>query len=330
MTLRPLLLLGLLFAGCDAGCGGPAPFKEPLKLADGRVIAPAVLDRGRVVYVQWCAACHGLDGKGAGAAAEGLRPPPRNFSTGHFKFGGTLQRDDAPTLPRDEDLQRIVLHGLNGTGMAAWDLPPPDLDAVLQYVKTFSPRWTKEAPGEPFVPTKDPWADKHDEGVKLGKQLFHVVAQCSACHPAYASKREIEALSREVNPEAPITEFREAMHDPIPTDSPEYALDGTDHPLRIVPTDLWSAPPKSVRKRHARDDLFRVISLGIPGAAMPPWREVLPDEQLWAIAHYLESLTAQRGTPAVAAEKRRIASEDQAWEAAHVKPDSGPQGTGGH
>jgi mono/diheme cytochrome c family protein len=277
------------------GCK-PAPhFSAPMTLG-GKVVSAEVLNEGERVYTQTCRACHGEAGEGNGPASKGLRPPPRNFTKGIFKFGGTLPREDAPTLPRDEDFRRIIKGGLHGSAMISWDLPDAELDAVIQYVKTFSPKWQKELPGDPLVPSSDPWAEKHDEGVKLGRILYHSVAQCSSCHPGFASKQEIYEESKQLKPESPTVEFREDLFHPSPTDSMDYSLDGK-HPLRIMPPDFTQKPLRSVVEKTALSDLYRVISLGINGAAMPPWRESLTEEQIWALSHYVKSLMDVRGTP---------------------------------
>ncbi len=39
-------------------------------------------------------------------------------------------------------------------------------------------------------------------------------------------------------------------------------------------------------------DLFKVISLGMPGTSMPAWQGVLTDEQIWQLVHYVKTFTA--------------------------------------
>ncbi|MGZ6070524.1 MAG: c-type cytochrome, partial [Myxococcaceae bacterium] len=93
--LSACLLLPLL-----ASCAKDTrPFKAPVKLA-GKVVPAETLNLGRTAYLQYCRACHGDQGKGDGPSAPGLRPPPRNFTQGEFKFGWVLDQK----LPRDEDL----------------------------------------------------------------------------------------------------------------------------------------------------------------------------------------------------------------------------------
>ncbi|MBS2029163.1 MAG: c-type cytochrome [Deltaproteobacteria bacterium] len=304
-SLKLTLLTGLLLAGChDAN----VPAMQATQLG-GQTVSADRLERGRVVYVQYCRACHGDSGKGDGPASVGLRPPPRDLTRGVFKFGGTLPRDGAPTLPRDEDLTRIIRGGLHGSAMLGWDVPDPALQDLIQYLKTLSPRWQQEGPGEPLVPSVDPFATRDAEGVELGRALYHGLAQCSACHPAYASKADINRMVQKLQPGAPPPTFRADLYAPSPTDSIELSLD-KEHPLRLMPPDFLHQDLKSVRASSERADLYRVISLGIPGAGMPPWRDTLSEEQIWALAHYVASLQALRGQPGAAALEERISEEN--------------------
>ena len=90
-----------------------------------------------------------MKGDGKGPAAIGLRPPPRNFKQGQFKFAAVASGQ----LPNDEDLLRIVQKGLHGSAMLPWnDVPERDLIDIIQYIKTLSPKWAEKTPGEPIVP----------------------------------------------------------------------------------------------------------------------------------------------------------------------------------
>src|SRR5689334_2920233 len=56
----------------------------------GQVLAEAEPARvGQAVYEQHCAACHGINGEGNGAAAVWLYPKPRRFNSGLFKIRST-------------------------------------------------------------------------------------------------------------------------------------------------------------------------------------------------------------------------------------------------
>lgn len=46
---------------------------------------PQVRERGRAVYLQYCAVCHGPDGKGDGPASTGMLPPPADLTGVHTR-----------------------------------------------------------------------------------------------------------------------------------------------------------------------------------------------------------------------------------------------------
>lgn len=123
-----------------AACGESAPrFTAPMTLG-GVEVPAAVLDAGARVYEMRCASCHGADGSGNGSAGRALAVPPRDFRTAEFRYSST----PAGELPSDDDLMATVRDGRIDNGMPAWNtLTPDDLHAVVQYIKTFSPRWAQ-------------------------------------------------------------------------------------------------------------------------------------------------------------------------------------------
>jgi mono/diheme cytochrome c family protein len=304
MPRKLLLLLACAAAGATAitACKGyrTQGFKEPLKLG-GKVIPAAVLTEGERSYALYCRACHGEKGDGRGPAASGLRPPPRDFTLGSFKFGAV----PGGTLPNDDDLVRIVRFGLHGTSMRAWDgVPEKNLLQIVQYLKTFSPRWKDEEPGEAIVPTPDPWQGKGAEGVERGRAIYHGTAQCLSCHPAYAPRRYIHDVSKLLTGNG-TTDFRADMYG--------SELKDSDYGVKFLPPDFTRADLRSVRADHQLEDLYRVIASGVGGTAMPTWRGALPEEDLWALAHFVDSLTKLRGTETPHRLRAEWQSDDAAW-----------------
>jgi mono/diheme cytochrome c family protein len=60
------------------------------------VIGTAAADevaRGRALYLQYCASCHGLTGKGDGPIARALTTPPANLRRLSERFGNPLPED---------------------------------------------------------------------------------------------------------------------------------------------------------------------------------------------------------------------------------------------
>lgn len=264
-------------------------FKEPIKLA-GKMVAPGILNAGHVAYLQYCRACHGDKGDGKGPAAPGLRPPPRDFTQGSFKFAGVLDQK----LPRDEDLVRIVRGGLHGTAMLTWDVPDQKLDEIIQYIKTLSPKWKEDdAVGDPVVPEPDPWGEaRKAEAVARGKTLYHGFAQCLGCHPAYATRQYIYDASKATLGTG-TTDFRVDMYQPELKDS-EYGV-------KILPPDFLFNELRSIDKGTELHDLYRILVAGVTGAAMPAWNPVtLPNKEadVYAIAWYVRSLLELKGTRA--------------------------------
>lgn len=286
MTLGPRLLAvaTATLAGACTRAGPPtAAFRAPMTLG-GKVVSAATLTEGERDYALYCRACHGDHGDGKGPAAAGLRPPPRDFTLGTFKFAAVA----GGTLPNDDDLVRIVRSGLHGTAMRAWDgVPEENLQAIIQYLKTFSPRWKDETPGDPILPTPDTWKGREAEGVTRGRLLYHGLAQCSSCHPSYLSRQATDEASRQLTGN-PVTEFRADMYGSVLKDS--------DFGVKFLPPDFTRSDLRSVRPEHRLEDLYRVIASGVGGTAMPTWRGSLPEDDIWALAHYVDSLVAEKGT----------------------------------
>ncbi len=75
-------ILALALAGVWVGVG----------LQGGLSPAWAQANRGKSVYEDKCAICHGQDGKGHGPAAAGLSPSPPDFTNPGFWQGNVNQK----------------------------------------------------------------------------------------------------------------------------------------------------------------------------------------------------------------------------------------------
>src|SRR6185295_19123410 len=158
------LALALVVTGVT-GCKDPdryrKEFHEPYKLAGGKTLDPVTLNHGFEAFMLYCYGCHGEKGDGHGPASLAMRPPPRNFQQGIFKFGGVA----AGSLPVDDALDRTIRRGLNGTPMLQWDVPAVERKYLIAYIKTLSTKWQEEEPGAPIEITPDPWKDKEQEAI---------------------------------------------------------------------------------------------------------------------------------------------------------------------
>jgi mono/diheme cytochrome c family protein len=131
---------GLGIALSVAACGeSPPRFTAPMTLGGAEVSAD-VLNRGERVFMMYCATCHGEDGSGKGPAANALTTKPRDFREADFKYVAAGEGN----LPTDADLDLTIRKGRLETGMPAWNgLVESDRHAVIQFIKTLSPRWRR-------------------------------------------------------------------------------------------------------------------------------------------------------------------------------------------
>jgi len=240
---------------------GPPPFSESLTLGGTEVTADT-LNRGRRSYNTYCRACHGPEGDGLGPLGHQQRPRARDLRAGIIKFAGVA----SGSLPRDQDLARVIKEGLTGTAMLAWDVPPDEIDAVVQFIKSFSPRWQREAAGPAIARAADPWGGDANAAAKRGEEVYHALAQCISCHPA--------ELPRERLPPG----VRADVDEPRVTESSFGAL---------AAPDLARA---TLRTGDTPAALYQVIAAGIGGTAMPTWKGALPERDLWALVHYIRRL----------------------------------------
>ncbi len=119
-------------------------------------------------------------------------------------------------------------------------------------------------------------------------KVYHGLAQCASCHPAYEPKGTIDAASRELVGRT--AALRENPYVSKLTDS--------DYGVKLMPPDFTR---DDLRAGTTLPDLYRTVAAGIGGTAMPSWKGSLPEEDLWALAYYVRSLVDLRGTPEAAA-----------------------------
>lgn len=214
---------------------------------------PGAAPRGREVYQQHCATCHGVDGKGDAPAAFMLAPRPRDFTTARYKIRTT----ETGSLPTDADIVRSIRKGLPGTSMPAWEslLPEADIRAVAEYIKTFSPRFASEAPE--IVEAGTPVAGS-PESVARGATVYETL-QCGKCHGTDGRGTGAAA-----------TTF----------------MDDTGIALRA--TDLTE--PWTFRGGDTAADVFMRFRTGLAGTPMPSFKGAASDADMWDLAHYVVSL----------------------------------------
>lgn len=235
---------------------------EVLKATVDKLTSRVGLQRGKTIYSQACAPCHGIQGDGKGPAAIGFDPAPRNFRRASYKFRTTV----SGALPLDKDLERTIREGVPGTEMPRWKnvLSESDIRAVVKYIKTFSPMFDDpdslplaediiEIPEErPFEPSL--------ASIAAGRQIF-IDQDCVKCHGENGAGDGDQA---------------------------DELVDDWDVPIR--PANLTQTYFKNGKRDQ---DIYRVFTSAINGTPMPAFDEIT-EEQRWQLVDYVQSLEEKK------------------------------------
>ena len=101
-------IAGILLALTTASAAWAAPPTPPTPPAppSGRTL---IQDRGRALFMQYCATCHGPSGKGDGSIAQALRTPPSDLTKIAERRDGRFPVADIMTFI--DGRAAVVAHG---------------------------------------------------------------------------------------------------------------------------------------------------------------------------------------------------------------------------
>lgn len=220
----------------------------------------AVVERGQAVYNSRCVVCHGPAGDGKGLMGIIYRNQlnglvvttyPRDFTAGMYKFRST----PSGYLPTDEDLLRIITQGIPRSGMPGHtDVPLKDRMAVIEYIKTFSPRWQKDGPGEPIeIASPLPSYVGGEDSTRRGQEMY-AKARCAMCHGETGRG-----------------------------DGPSSGSLTDSWGDRIVPFDFTSGPLKG---GSSPENVYRTFVTGLDGTPMPSYQDAIQEQDRWDLVSY--------------------------------------------
>ena len=251
MRVSPILLYLCTFI--FVGCSGKQPTRtaEILGWKEMSVEHREIVLAGQRAYEQYCAGCHGVNGDGKGAAADMLLTKPRNFTSGLFKFKLT----PTGSLPTDDDVIRTITNGVSRTSMPAWSLVPErERFALVQYIKTFSARWTSERPAQAILIPDPPSFVGTAMSVANGKRVYADM-QCNKCHGDFGRG-----------------------------DGPSSAdLTDTDG----IPIKPFNFTTGLLKGGSTVKDIYRTFTTGLDGTPMPAYGDVIPEEDRWHMISYV-------------------------------------------
>jgi mono/diheme cytochrome c family protein len=212
---------------------------------------------GHFVYTRQCAVCHGRRGDGRGEMGLTLQPRPRDFTRGLFKYRST----PSGHLPTNDDLIRTIREGIPDTAMPIFgNLPARDVQAVVDYVKTFSPRWRQPENYAPpvSIPPRPSWfsdATALPGRAAQGRVFFETA--CASCHGTKG--------------------------------------DGAGMVTNLVDSSGQPTPARDLRQPFIRsgrrpEDIYKALVTGLDGTPMPSFAESTTEEQRWELIAYIEQL----------------------------------------
>ena len=208
---------------------------------------------GKVLYRRYCIGCHGPAGDGQGMNAQWIDPKPRDFTEAIFKCRST----PTGTLPTDQDLYNSVTRGFVTSNMPPWNpLTVQQRADLVAFIKTWSPRWSKDKPGEVLViPAESPITI---ESILHGRELFQKL-ECWKCHGP-------------------------AGHGDGP--SAATLTDSKDNPIR--PYNF--AVGTRFKCGATNQDIYRIFMTGVDGTPMPSFHDVIQPNDAWDLVHFLRTL----------------------------------------
>jgi mono/diheme cytochrome c family protein len=218
---------------------------------------------GKQLYYRYCWGCHGFRGDGSGENGPYLNILPRNFVAGTFKCRST----PTGTLPTDQDLFNSLVRGFNNSNMPSWiTLTDQNRADLVAFIKTLSPRWKSEKPGELINVPAEPALTL--ESIKHGSELFQKL-ECWKCH------------GQEGRGDGP---------------SASTLTDSNDQPIR--PYNF--AAGSRFKCGTANQDLYKIFMTGLDGTPMPSFADVIKPADAWDLVHYLRTLQVTHKSPELA------------------------------
>jgi mono/diheme cytochrome c family protein len=215
-------------------------------------------EAGKKVYEKYCTICHGAKGDGKGLVGiihrvekSGLvwSVYPRDFTVGVYKFRST----STGCLPDDTDLMRMITEGIPRAGMPSHeDVSFKDREDVIEYIKTFSPRWEEEDSCEMLVVVMPHWvgdASSVAKGEKVYKDM-----KCGECHG-----------------------------DTGRGDGPKADKLKDDWGDKILPFDFTSG---ALKRGSSPENVYITFTTGLDGTGMPSYADSLQEEDRWHLVSY--------------------------------------------
>lgn len=235
-------------------------------LTPGHAGAQELEKPGEAIYRDNCSQCHGGEGDAQGHGFKAMYPRPRDFTSGLFKFRGT----ESGEYPLPGDMEQMISNGMPGTAMPPWKhvLTKEQISQVATYISSFYMEEDDEMPEAMEIGTAP---EVTPELVTRGRKLFEKL-ECFRCHGNEGRGDGYNSMT-----------LKEDWHQ------------GPIHPRNL--TAGWF-----FRGGHTPRDIYRTVLYGLNGTPMPAHNEeeaLKKEDDRWALAHYIHSLSPSSTEPNV-------------------------------
>lgn len=256
----------------DQISGASSPQRVEMQPVVSDIVLPSQPEIS-AMYVQHCAACHGVDGRGRGPAAEQLYPKPRDFVESPFRFASSAGERDQIIAA----LERTISQGVPRSAMPGFQgvLSESQIAGLARHVLTLREEKSDVASGEYHVDIgrHPPFTTAM---VARGRELYTSLG-CITCHGAQGHG-----------------------------DGPgSYGLfDSTNRPVR--PADLATGLFKS---GQTPESIAHTILAGVPGTPMTPYEQMVIQTRadgtrdasdVWSLVAFIQSLSPKPQPPGIA------------------------------
>jgi len=207
------------------------------------------------VFAKHCAVCHRPDGTGNGPAAPSMKPRPRDFTAGEYKYKTTAQ--DSP--PADADLIRTVKNGLAASGMPYFSdvLSDAEIDGVVRHIKDLG-----RLQGVPRPVEIPPRISPNAESLARGKELY-LAKGCAQCHGS--DYRGVNKYEDVTGAEVPVRDL-----------TAPWAFHGGADPEQLwlrLTVGMVPGPMPSYEGATTPEERWDLVNFVLSVARTPPWEK---------------------------------------------------------
>jgi putative heme-binding domain-containing protein len=238
---------------------------QALLAPQGHDTTPADIEAGSRYYGNYCAGCHGADGKTMQGA---------NLSRGTFRRATT-----------DDELMRIIINGIPGTAMPPAAFKTEQAAQIVAFLRAFpASRASSTVSGD----------------AAKGKQIFEAKGGCFECHRVNGRGSRVGPDLSDVGELRRAAEIEQSLVDPGAVILPQNRIltvatrDGKSIRGRLLNQDTQAIQILSDGEVPMSIERERIRTVVEDRASMPSYKEKLAPQELADLVSYLASLKGIR------------------------------------